>query len=101
MSTVVVNKYERNAAARAACIAHYGAKCRVCDFDFATHYGADFDGFIHVHHLCPLASIGTEYEINPIADLRPVCPNCHAVIHSKNPCYTIEATRQLIAINAT
>ena len=25
-----------------------------------------------------------------IEDLRPVCPNCHAMIHRKNPPFTIE-----------
>jgi putative restriction endonuclease len=78
---VVVNAYERNPVARARCIAHYGAKCVVCNFDFGATYGPLADGFIHVHHLKPLCEIGTAYEVDPIADLRPVCPNCHAVIH--------------------
>ena len=102
VETVLINQYERNAAARAACIQHYGSKCYICGFDFAAVYGSDFDGYIHVHHLCPLSSIGAEYTINPIADLRPVCPNCHAVIHKKDPCYTIEEVRvMLAATNAT
>ena len=28
-----------------------------------------------------LLDIGEEYEIDPIKDLRPVCPNCHAMLH--------------------
>jgi hypothetical protein len=36
---------------------------------------------IHVHHLRPQSSIGKRYRVNPIADLRPVCPNCHMVLH--------------------
>lgn len=82
---VLVNRYERDRNARAACINHYGCKCLVCGFDFGTKYGSDLEGFIHVHHLLPLADVGEEYEVDPIKDLRPVCPNCHAAIHSKTP----------------
>lgn len=32
--TVVINQYERSAAARHACIAHYGCECAVCGFNF-------------------------------------------------------------------
>lgn len=40
-------------------------------------------GIIHVHHLKPLhESIGIGI-VDPSRDLVPVCPNCHAVIHSK------------------
>ena len=46
--------------------------------------------FIHVHHIKPLSEIDKEYKINPIQDLRPVCPNCHAMLHKKVPAYSIE-----------
>jgi len=36
-----------------------------------------------VHHLVPISKIGKKYRVDPIKDLRPVCPNCHAVIHLK------------------
>ncbi|MBI5572563.1 MAG: HNH endonuclease [Desulfomonile tiedjei] len=88
--TVSVNAYERNAKARAACIKHYGAMCVVCGFNFQTVYGEIGAGFIHVHHLVPLAEIKRQYELNPIRDLRPVCPNCHAIIHRAQPALTID-----------
>ena len=78
---VLINRFERNPAARAKCIEHHGCCCSVCGFDFERIYGERGRGFIHVHHLKPLAEIGAEYQIDPIADLRPVCPNCHAMIH--------------------
>lgn len=87
---VTVNGYERNAAARRKCVEHYGPVCVVCGFDFEEIYGSAAAGIIHVHHLIPLADIGNEYEIDPISDLRPVCPNCHAVIHSKKEPYSID-----------
>jgi len=83
--TVKINAYERNAKARAACIKHYGAVCFVCGFDFQSRYGAIAAGLIHVHHLVPIAEVRQEYILDPIADLRPVCPNCHAVIHRTTP----------------
>lgn len=94
VKTVTVNVYERNDAARRACIAHYQAKCFVCELVFPERYGGLGEGFIHVHHLKPMAEIGEEYEIDPVKDLRPVCPNCHAMLHyDRNPPYTIEEMR--------
>lgn len=97
---VYVNAYERNPGARAACIAHYGATCVVCGFDFAV-YGRLAEGFIHVHHLVPLSQTGGEYEVDPVADMRPVCPNCHAVIHLGGECRKIEDVRQLLRRGST
>lgn len=79
--TVTVNAYERNSRARARCIAHWGAICAVCGFEFGRVYGPEFSGFIHVHHVVPLSTIRKSYRLNPIRDLRPVCPNCHAALH--------------------
>ena len=62
--TVVVNKYERDPAARNMCIAKWGVRCcSVCGFNFEERYGALGKGFIHVHHLKPLSEIGEEYEL--------------------------------------
>jgi hypothetical protein len=46
--------------------------------------------------LRPLAEIGKQYKVDPIADLRPVCPNCHAVLHTRIPAYSIQEVRALI-----
>lgn len=88
--------YERNSKARRTCIDRYGAKCMACEFDFSEFYGSIGEGFIHVHHIKPLAAVGQEYEIDPIQDLQPVCPNCHAMIHKRNPPYTIEEIKIFI-----
>ncbi len=87
---VIVNSYERNPIARTKCIEHYGAQCVVCNFDFEKVYGEIGKGFIHVHHLTQLSDIRRGYEVDPINDLRPVCPNCHAMLHKKHPPLTIE-----------
>jgi predicted HNH restriction endonuclease len=91
---VSVNAYERDAAARFACIAHFGSSCCVCGVDFGERYGSIGQGFIHVHHLNPVASKGVEHKIDPIRDLRPVCPNCHAMLHKKDPPYKPEELKE-------
>jgi len=90
---ITVNSYERNAKARSACIEHYGAKCIVCGFDFQGKYGEIGKDFIHVHHTKPLGEIGSEYKVDPINDLRPVCPNCHAMLHRRKPPFSINELR--------
>jgi len=80
---VAVNQYERSPVARKKCIDKHGCKCSVCGFDFERKYGEIGKGFIHVHHIRELSEIGEEYEVDPVRDLRPVCPNCHAMIHRK------------------
>lgn len=97
--TVTINAYERNPKARSLCLEHWGTKCVVCEFDFEKAYGEIGKGFIHVHHLIPVAQIGKSYQIDPISDLRPVCPNCHAIIHLKNPPMTIDEIKELINVS--
>lgn len=91
-----VNAHERNADARIACIKHHGCMCVVCGFNFETVYGEVGRGFIHVHHLTPLSQIHGEYNVDPIEDLKPVCPNCHAVIHRRTPPFTIDEIKELV-----
>jgi predicted HNH restriction endonuclease len=93
---ILVNAYERNPEARSRCLAYYGVSCFVCSFNFADTYGEIGRDFIHVHHLRPLADIGEAYEVDPVADLRPVCPNCHAIIHRRIPALTIEEVQVLL-----
>ena len=78
---VMVNIYERSSIARSKCIEHHGSACIICGLDFGKKYGALGEGFIHVHHLKPLSTIGKDYVVNYKTDLIPVCPNCHAMIH--------------------
>ena len=96
---ITVNVYERSTKARKACIARYGVDCFVCGFNFKSVYGDDGDGFIHVHHLKPLSEVGKEYRLDPVRDMRPVCPNCHAMIHRRIPAYKIEEIKQLLLKN--
>lgn len=91
---VLANKYERNQAARKKCIALKGSKCAICGFDFEAAYSEVGKGFIHVHHVVPISSIGKEYELDVEKDLLPVCPNCHYMLHRKDPPYTVEEMKR-------
>jgi 5-methylcytosine-specific restriction protein A len=94
---ITVNAYERNPKARELCIKFHGPCCCVCGISFGDVYGDSFRRFIHVHHLTPVSKMGGSYEVDPRADLRPVCPNCHSVMHLKKPPYSVEEVQQLMA----
>jgi hypothetical protein len=80
---VTVNQYERSRVARTKCIERHGCDCKVCGFNFSEFYGELGSGFIHVHHVKPLHTIGKDYKVDYENDLIPVCPNCHAMLHRK------------------
>lgn len=86
---LTITTYDRSPLARQKCIDHYGTTCRKCGFNFEVTYGQIGKGFIHVHHIKQVASVGEKHEIDPIRDLRPVCANCHAMLHRKRPAYGI------------
>jgi 5-methylcytosine-specific restriction protein A len=87
---VSVNSYERNAEARSKCLERHGFKCAVCSFDFHETYGDIGRRYIHVHHVVPLSEVCEDYELDPVSDLIPVCPNCHAMIHRTKSVLTID-----------
>jgi len=93
---IVINAYERSSVAREKCILHYGCRCRACGLDLAEKYGKIAQGLIHVHHLRQLAEVDAEYQVDPVQDLRPVCPTCHAVIHSRTPALMVEEVTAMI-----
>ena len=100
---VSVLRYETDPRARARCIAEHGTTCQVCGIDFGAVYGDFADGYIHVHHITPVhqAAADGEYELDPINDLVPVCPNCHAMLHRHphKPC-SVDELRRLMGAAA-
>ena len=93
---IYVNRYERNPHARRLCIEHHGLTCIVCGFNFEKFYGKLGSNYIHVHHVIPLSEIKEEYEIDPINDLKPLCANCHAMIHRFSTPLTIDELRRTL-----
>jgi 5-methylcytosine-specific restriction endonuclease McrA len=93
---ILVNAYEGSPRARETCLRHFGRSCTVCGFNFEAKYGKVTAGYIQVHHIVPIAQIDRQYRLDPIKDLRPVCPNCHAVIHRREPPFSVEEVKQML-----
>jgi len=95
----VVKKYERSRYNRALCLKYYGFMCRGCGDKLAEKYGPIGTDVIHVHHLVPVSEMGGTYQLNPIKDLIPLCPNCHNIVHKKNPPMAIPELNVLTKFN--
>ena len=89
------SRVERSSKNRALCIALHGYGCGVCKVNLAERYGDIAKGFIHVHHIESIASGGPRW-IDPEKDLITVCPNCHAMLHRRNPPLLPQELRKLI-----
>lgn len=89
------NRFERNPKLRQDCIAKCGLRCCVCDVEFSERYGALGNGFIHIHHLKPLAFAGKMHKVKT-KDLVPVCANCHAMLHQRTPPHSPEELRAMM-----
>jgi 5-methylcytosine-specific restriction protein A len=96
LTRVEVNRYERDRRARKTCLSHWGYRCMVCGISFQEGYGPLGEDFIHVHHTIELSLVPPDYHVDPIADLRPVCPNCHAMLHRTRPAMTIDALKKIL-----
>ena len=92
----LVNRYERDPLKRDKCLSHYGHVCQICTFSFCEVYGELGRDFCHVHHIEPLSEVGGEHDIDPIKDLIPVCPNCHAMLHRRTPALKPHELRELL-----
>jgi 5-methylcytosine-specific restriction enzyme A len=96
---VEVNRYERDQRARRRCLQHWGYRCAVCDLSFEERYGTLGRTFIHVHHLLELSQVPPGYKVDPVNDLRPVCPNCHAMIHrGPGPALAVDELRRQLRL---
>jgi 5-methylcytosine-specific restriction enzyme A len=78
------------------CLAHWWYRCSVCDLDFGERYGELGEDFIHVDHTVELSSVGPGYRVDPVNDLRPVCPHCHAMVHRRRPTLSVDELRQIL-----
>lgn len=90
-----LSKVERSQKNRALCIAIHGYVCGVCDEKLTDKYGEIAEKFIHVHHLECIAHGGKKW-INPEKDLITVCPNCHSMLHRREPPLLPEELRKII-----
>ncbi|MDJ0106532.1 HNH endonuclease [Rhodococcus erythropolis] len=68
--------------------------CEVCDFDFEKTYPQHGEGYVEVHHVAPLHSIGIT--TNGVDDLVLLCSNCHRMIHRSAKWLTPEELRAIV-----
>lgn len=101
VQAVEVNRYERDRRNRAAALAIHGSACLACCMDFGRTYGPHAHGYIEIHHVVPVSQLGSDYVIDPKEDLVPLCPNCHAVAHRKNPPFTVDEIKGLLRCAAS
>ena len=95
--SVKANRYERDKRNRAAAIAIHGTACKGCGLDMGMRYGSVASGYVEIHHVTPVSKLGAGYVIDPARDLVPLCPNCHAVVHRRNPPLTVSELQVLLA----
>lgn len=93
---VLDSRYERNQKARSLCLEYYGKKCIICGFSTDQLKNNGIRDIIHIHHLKPISEYDEIHGIDPVEDLRPVCPNCHSMIHSRKPIFSIEEIKEII-----
>ena len=96
LTAVQMNRYERDPRNRAAAVALHGTACAGCGLELKSKYGPIAESLIEVHHVTPVSQLGAGYVIDPMHDLVPLCPNCHAVVHRQVPPLTIGELRQLL-----
>ena len=80
MRHVSTNVDERNRTARDECVKTHGSTCVICGFNFQASYGAGAAGFIHVHHVTPLSTIGQAYKRTRSTQSKTLCRCAQIVI---------------------
>jgi len=86
---------ERDSLARKKCLDYFGYSCNICSINFEEEYGEIGKSYIHVHHRIDLAYTDGEHTIDPEKDLIPLCPNCHAMVHTDKPAMSIEKLKSI------
>ncbi len=71
----------------------HGLICAACGFNFEGAYGAHGAGYIEMHHLKPIAEGARRSRVE---DLRPVCANCHRMLHRGDTILSIEELSRIV-----
>ncbi|HWA76590.1 MAG TPA: HNH endonuclease [Polyangiaceae bacterium] len=96
VETILATRFERDREARRLCLAHHGYACRCCGLTMRDLYGELGEDYIHVHHKIPLSEVRQEYAVDPVKDLVPLCPNCHAMIHRSTTPLSVEELADIV-----
>ena len=76
--------------------------CSACNFNFELFYGDAGRGFIEIHHLRPIYTYDENEQHaleDAIANVVPVCSNCHRIIHRNTTLIDIPSIQELISAN--
>ena len=73
----------------------HGYTCVVCGFSFGHFYGPSAHGFIEGHHKEPMAVYAGRRKVT-VDDIRPVCANCHRMLHRGKAVLSIDRLKQII-----
>ena len=95
---------ERSKKLREAAIQHYTINgkivCSACGFDFGEKYGKYGDGYIQIHHEKPVCQYDDQgfnaYISEAIMNMKPLCANCHCMIHRKKEPITVAELKKII-----
>ena len=94
----------RSTTLRTAAIEHYSQNgrilCDACNFEFALAYPKLGNGYIQIHHLKPVSYFrGEELQIaKALANVRPLCANCHQMVHQRRPPYEVERLKSELKV---
>ena len=77
--------------------------CDACEFEFAMAYPDFGKGYIQIHHLKPVSFLtGEKLNIDQaILNVRPLCANCHQMVHTDNPPIRIDQLKARIRVSYT
>ncbi len=89
------NRYLVSAAKEQWLSTNSKLQCEACGFSFVDAYGELGGGFIEAHHKNPIETLAPDTIVH-IADLAPVCSNCHSMLHRRRPWLTVEQLKGLI-----
>ena len=96
--------FRRNPRLREEAIKRLGVQCIACGLEFGKRYGPAGAGYIEIHHLNPLAertdAAARVPRMTTVADLVPLCANCHRVIHRRQPAMSIAELKANLKLSA-
>lgn len=69
--------------------------CQACGATPSAKYGDAGDRAMEAHHKVPIEELQPDSEVR-IEDMAMLCANCHRVVHSRKPCFTVEELQELL-----
>ena len=69
--------------------------CHACGSVPVEVYGPVGESCIEAHHKVPIEQLQPD-SATPVGDMAMLCASCHRVVHSENPCLTVERVNELV-----